>query len=61
MTSFVAGAAGPALEAIRAAVAAAPVAHFDETGFRVAARGRLSCIPQPTARVRPLACRQFFH
>lgn len=38
MVSRVAGALGPALEAARAAVIAAPVAHFDETGFRVSGK-----------------------
>jgi hypothetical protein len=31
-----AGAVRPAADAVRGALAAAPVAHFDETGFRVA-------------------------
>jgi transposase len=31
-----AGAVAPALDAVRGALAAAPAAHFDETGFRVA-------------------------
>lgn len=35
MASRLAGVPGPALEAIRSAVAAAPVAHSGETGFRV--------------------------
>ena len=38
MVTRVAAALGPALEVIRQAVAAAPVAHFDETGFRVAGK-----------------------
>jgi transposase len=38
MARKVAGAAAPALDAVRDALAAAPVAHFDETGFRVAGR-----------------------
>ena len=38
MARKIAGAAGPAAEAVRGALAAAPVAHFDETGFRVAGR-----------------------
>ena len=36
MTRKIAGAVAPALEAVRGALAAAGVAHFDETGFRVA-------------------------
>jgi transposase len=36
MTRRIAGAAAAAIEAVRGALAAAPVAHFDETGFRVA-------------------------
>ena len=36
MVTRVAGALGAPLAAIRAAITAAPVAHFDETGFRVA-------------------------
>jgi transposase len=35
MVTRVAGALSASLEAIRAAITAAPVAHFDETGFRV--------------------------
>jgi hypothetical protein len=35
MVSRIAGALDPALEVIRQGVTAAPVAHFDETGFRV--------------------------
>jgi len=35
MVSRIAGALDPALEVIRQAVTAAPVAHFDETGFRI--------------------------
>jgi len=38
MTRRIAAAAAPAAEAVRSALAAAPVAHFDETGFRVAGR-----------------------
>jgi hypothetical protein len=38
MTSRIAHAVAPALEVIRTAVAGAGVAHFDETGFRVAGR-----------------------
>lgn len=38
MARKTARAAGPAAEAVRSALAAAPVAHFDETGFRVAGR-----------------------
>jgi transposase len=36
MTRKIAGAVAPALEAVRGSLAAAGVAHFDETGFRVA-------------------------
>jgi transposase len=36
MARKAAGAVAPALDAVRGALAAAPVAHFDETGFRVA-------------------------
>ncbi len=36
MITRITGTLGPALEAIRSAVTAADVAHFDETGFRVA-------------------------
>jgi transposase len=38
MVTRTAAALGASLEAIRRAVAAAPVAHFDETGFRVAGK-----------------------
>jgi transposase len=38
MTRKIAGAAAPALDAVRPALRAAGVAHFDETGFRVAGR-----------------------
>ena len=38
MTRKIAAAAAPALDAVRGALAAAGVAHFDETGFRVAGR-----------------------
>jgi transposase len=38
MTRKIAGAIAPALDAVRGALAAAGVAHFDETGFRVAGR-----------------------
>ena len=38
MTARVTGAVSGCLEAIRRALAAAPVAHFDETGFRVAGK-----------------------
>jgi transposase len=38
MVTRIAGALQPVLAAIRAAVAAADVAHFDETGFRVAGK-----------------------
>jgi transposase len=36
MARKAAGAVAPALDAVREVLAAAPVAHFDETGFRVA-------------------------
>jgi len=38
MTARIAGAVSGCLEVIRRALAAAPVAHFDETGFRVAGK-----------------------
>jgi transposase len=38
MTRKIAGAVAPAAEAVRCALAGAGVAHFDETGFRVAGR-----------------------
>lgn len=38
MTARIAGAVAGCLEAIRSALAAAPAAHFDETGFRVAGK-----------------------
>ena len=38
MARRIAGAAAPAVEAVRGALAGADVAHFDETGFRVAGR-----------------------
>ena len=38
MTRKIAGAVAPAVEAVRCALAGAGVAHFDETGFRVAGR-----------------------
>ena len=38
MTARIAGAVTGCLDAIRAALAAAPLAHFDETGFRVAGK-----------------------
>ena len=47
MVSRVAAALGPALETIRQAVTAAPVGHFDETGFRVA--GKLAWVHSASA------------
>jgi transposase len=47
MVTRVAAAIGPALEAIRDAVTAAPAAHFDETGFRVA--GKLAWVHSASA------------
>jgi hypothetical protein len=44
-------AVAPAVEAIRAQLATAPVAHFDETGMRVAGRGHwthVACTDQLT-------------
>jgi transposase len=38
MTRKIAGAVAPALDAVRGALAAAGVAHFDETGLRVAGK-----------------------
>jgi len=38
MTRRIADAIAPAVDAVRDALAAVPVAHFDETGFRVAGR-----------------------
>ncbi len=42
MTRRIADAVAPAVDAVRDALAAVPVAHFEETGFRVA--GRLTCV-----------------
>ncbi|HUZ54781.1 MAG TPA: IS66 family transposase, partial [Streptosporangiaceae bacterium] len=47
MVTRTAGSLGPALDAIRSAVTAAGVAHFDETGFRVS--GKLAWVHSASA------------
>jgi transposase len=47
MTRRIADAVAPAVDAVRDALAAVPVAHFDETGFRVA--GRLAWVHSASA------------
>jgi hypothetical protein len=44
IVSRIAGALGGTLEAIRKALISADVAHFDETGFRVAGQARLGAL-----------------
>jgi transposase len=57
MTKKIAGLIAPALDAIVTALIASEVAHFDETGFRVAGRlglGALRLVRQVRAGHRPL-------